>query len=265
MLSFARFGLTKTRGHMMRLITSRLLRALCGLAMLATLQARADTAYTADFSTATLDPGLHASMLKDGVWSPGVVMPWIVGTGNGYLLLAKTASLPGQPFADGPHVQTNVGVTGDFVATVTADSSYNGAGGAGFFMDSASGYTGISFGTNWLNDSAGDGYASNGFSTVGTALVTLQIKRVGDTLTKSYKLDGQSDFSLISSLTADTVPGWAIFDLTNYSDQPGAVMFNSFSVMPLSAVPDAQTWALLLAGLTLVGARAQSSRRGDRK
>ncbi|NGZ86008.1 PEP-CTERM sorting domain-containing protein [Duganella aceris] len=249
----------------MHLITSRLLKTLCGLAMLATFQARADTAYTADFSTAALDPGLAASMYKNGAWSPGVVMPWIVSTGSGYLLLAKTVSLPGQPFADGPHVQTQVGVTGDFVATVTADSSYNGAGGAGFFMDSAAGYTGISFGTSWLNDSAGDGYASNGFSAVSTALVTLQIKRVGDTLTKSYKLDGQSDFSLISSLTATTVPGWAIFDLTNYSDQPGAVMFNSFSVMPLAAVPEAETWAMLLLGLALVGARAQSSRRGDRK
>jgi hypothetical protein len=250
----------------MRLITSRLLRALCALAMLATLQARADTAYTADFSTAALDPGLGASMFKDGVWSPGVVLPWIVSTGNGYLLLAKTASLPGQPFADGPHVQTQVGTSGDFIATVTANSAYNSAGGAGFFMDTQAGYTGISFGTNWLNDSAGDGYASNGFSAESTLLLTLQIKRVGDTLTKSYKLDGQSGFTQISSLTADTVPGWAIFDLTNYSEQPGAVMFTSFSV---TAVPEPETWTMLLGGLALAGLQArrrrQSSRLGERK
>lgn len=255
----------------MRLITSRLLRALCGLAMLATLQARADTAYTADFSTVALDPHLGTNMLKNGVWSPGVVLPWIVGTGDGYLLLAKIATLPGQQFDDGPHVQTQFGTTGDFIATVTADSSYNGAGGAGFFMDSAYGYTGISFGTNWLNDAAGDGYASNGYSAVSTALVTLQIKRVGDTLTKSYKLDGQSGFTQISSLTANNVPGWAIFDLTNYSSQPGAVMFTSFNIQPLAAVPEPETWAMLLGGLALVGVQArrrklhQSSREDERK
>lgn len=235
----------------MRSITTRLGQALCGLALLTTLQAKAATDYTADFTTDALDPGLRVSMYKNGSWSPGAVLPWIVGSGDGYLLLAKTAALPGQPFPDGPHVQTTFGTVGDFVATVTANSAYNGAGGAGFFVDSQYGYTGISFGTSWLNDSAGDGYTPNGYHASATAQITLQIKRVGDTLTKSYKLDGQSDFTLISSLTdSATVPGWVIFDLTNYSDEPGAVMFTSFSV---TAVPEPETWAMLLGGLAMLG------------
>ncbi|TFW29081.1 PEP-CTERM sorting domain-containing protein [Duganella callida] len=198
-------------------------------------------------------------MFKNGSWSPGVVLPWIVQSGDGYLLLAKTASLPGQPFADGPHVQTNFGTVGDFVATVTTDSAYNGGGGAGFFMDSQSGYTGIGFGTNWVSDSAGDGYVANGYHASATSQLTLQIKRVGDTLTKSYKLAGQSDFTLISSLTdSATVPGWVIFDLTNYSDVPGAVMFTSFSI---AAVPEPQTWAMLAGGLAALGVLRRRQQR----
>lgn len=245
----------------MRLITSRWWRALGGLALLVSLQAKADTAYTADFSTAVLDPGLTASMFKDGSFSPGVVLPWILTSGDGYLLLAKTLSLPGQAFSDGPHVQTNFATYGDFVATVTADSTYNGAGGAGFFMDTATGYTGIGFGSNWLNDSAGGSYASNGFATSSTNLLTLQIKRVGTTLTKSYMLDGQSDFTLISSFTGASVAGWAIFDLTNYADQASAVKFTSFNIEPLAAVPEPATWAMLLGGLALVGVQARRRAR----
>lgn len=92
-------------------------------------------------------------------------------------------------------------------------------------------------------------------------MLTLQIKRVGTTLTKSYKLDGQSDFSLISSFTDNSVAGWAIFDLTNYADQASAVKFTSFNIEPLAAVPEPATWAMLLGGLALVGVQARRRAR----
>ncbi|WP_195763552.1 PEP-CTERM sorting domain-containing protein [Duganella guangzhouensis] len=247
----------------MRFATSRLGRALCGLLLLTALQAKANTTYVADFSTSTLDPNLQVHILKNGSWSPDVVLPWIVSTGDGYLALAKTFTLPGSIYPDGPHVQTNVGIAGDFIATVTADSSYNGAGGAGFFLDTPTGYTGISFGTNWLGDSAGDGFSSTGYSAVATPLITLQITRIGNTLTKAYKLDGQSGFTVISSLTDDSTTGWAWFDLTNYSDQTAAtaVLFTSFTVEQLAPVPEPQTWAMLAGGLVLLGALQRRQRR----
>lgn len=243
----------------MRHTFSSLGRAVCGIALLALAvsPAHADTAYVADFSSPTLDPALRIIQLQDGVFKPGVAGPWSVGTGSGALVLAKTFSPPGDPYPDGPHVGTKIAMTGDFVATVTADSTYNGAGGGGFFLNANGGYSGISFGTNWLNDSAGQGYESTGYSALATPLITLEIRRVGATLTKSYKLDGQSGFTQISSLTDASVIGNAWFDLTNYGGQPAAtaLLFTSFSVLPLAApVPEPETYAMLLAGLGLIGA-----------
>ena len=220
--------------------------------LLAAAQSRADTSYVADFSTPTLDPGLVSGMIKGGQFTPGVVLPWIVSTGTGTLVLAKTFTLPGNQYIDGPHINMTTGMTGDFIATATADSSYNGAGGGGFFMDSAYGYTGFSFGTNWLHDTAGINFASTGYAADVTPLVTLQIARHGDTLTKSYKLDGQSGFTVISALTNPGVAGWANFDMTNYGGDTAAtaVQFTSFSVQ---AVPEPASYAMLLGGLGLVG------------
>jgi hypothetical protein len=247
----------------MRFNSTRLLQALAGLVLLMSLQARAAD-YTADFNSTTLDPGSQVHSFEQGVWQPGVVAPWSLTTGNGYLSIAKSVSEAGNPYPDGPHVQTLVGIIGDFVATVTADSRGNGSGGAGFFFDSAYGFSGISFGTNWLGDSAGDGYLNSGFNTVSTPVVTLQIQRIGDTLTKSYQLDGQAGFTTFSTLSDANVPGWAWFDLTNYSDQLDAteVLFSNFSVVQLnvSAVPEPQAYAMLLAGLALVGVLSRRRR-----
>lgn len=238
----------------MHSMTTRLLHAICGLAMLATASVKADTSYTADFTSPTLDPGLRVSMLQEGVWTPGVFAPWSVGTGDGYLSLFKGPT-PGNSEQDGPHVQTNFGTTGDFIATVTTDSTFNGNNGAGFFLDINGGYTGISFGTGWLNDAAGNGFTANGYWTEATPLLTLQIKRAGSTLTKSYKLDGQSDFTIFSTLSSDLVLGTAIFDLTNYGHDvnPTGVLFNSFTITP---VPEPGTYAMLLMGLASVGLMA---------
>lgn len=242
----------------MRQTFSTLGRAVCGIALLALASSpvRADTAYVADFSTPTLDPALRVIQLQEGVFKPGVAGPWSVSTGSGALVLAKTVSPLGGPYPDGPHVGTKVAVTGDFVATVTADSTANGAGGGGFFLDINGGYTGMSFGVNWLNDSAGQGFDSTGYSAVATPLITLEIRRIGDTLTKSYKLDGQAGFTQVSSLTDSNVIGLAWFDLTNYGglEAATALSFTSFSVLPLAApVPEPETYAMLLAGLGLIG------------
>lgn len=238
---------------------SSLTRLFLACMLLATAQANADTSYIADFSTTTLDPGLVTGMWKGGDFSPGVVLPWIVSTGTGALVLAKTFTQPGNQYVDGPHVNSAATMSGDFIARTTVDSSYNGAGGGGFFMDSGYGYTGFSFGTNWLQDAAGDSFSSTGYFTSATPLVTLQIERHGDTLTKSYKLEGQSDFTVMSVLTAPGVAGWASFDMTDYGDDTAAtaIQFTSFSVQ---AVPEPSGYAMLLGGLVLVGWLARRRR-----
>lgn len=237
----------------MHLSTMRLKQALGSLMLLFALQAQASPTYTADFTTAGLDPQLTANMYKNGVWSAGVVLPWIVTTGDGYLTLAKVTPLPSALYADGPHINSDFSVAGDFIATVKVDSTFNSAGGAGFFVDTGAGYTGISIGYNWLSDSAGIGYSSNGFNTSAPTMVTLQMMRVGTTLTKSYKFDGQTNFTVFSTTTASNIAGEAWFDLTNYAENSAAVRFSAYSIEQLAPVPEPGSMAMLLIGLPLIG------------
>jgi len=215
---------------------------------LAFLAAQASGAnYTADFNSATLDTGLSAVTLGGGGLVSGVAAPWSIASGGGYLTIAK--SITNTPNNDVIGVDTNFAIAGSFVATVTVDWSGNTNGWGGFYMGSNAGASGFGFGTNGLWDSV-FGFPGGGDSGVApTPVMTFQISRTGNTLTKSYKRDGDSSFTVLSSLTGNMVLGNAYIELDNSSNiEPGtSLRFSNFSVQ--TPVPEPEEYSLLLAGL----------------
>jgi len=223
----------------------RLSSVLLSLGFLATQASGAN--YTADFNSATLDIGLSAVTLGGGGLTSGVAAPWSITSGGGYLTIAK--SMTNTPNDDVVGVDTNVAIAGSFVATVTVDWSRNANGWGGFYMGSSTGASGFGFGTNGLWDSV-FGFPGGGISGITpTSVMTFQISRTGDTLIKSYKLDGDASFTVLSSLSGNMVLGNAYLELDNSSNiEPGtSLRFSNFSIQ--TPVPEPAAYSLLLAGL----------------
>ena len=237
------------------------LKSLLFAALLASSYATASTTYVADFNGPSLDPGLALQTIKNRSSSapttvPGVSLPWIAGIDNGYLSLAKTFTLPGHGSDDIPMAYTTFATTGDFVATVTTDSSYDGAGYGGFFFYNNNGFTGLRVDTNAVSNEGVPIFNPAYVSTPTGAVVTLRIARHNDTLTSSYKPDGASDFIVLSSVTSSLVLGDAYFDMSVYSDQMYATAL-LFQHLTITQVPEPETFAMLLGGLAVIGRLAR--------
>jgi len=224
----------------------RISAALLSLAVVAAQASGAN--YTADFNSSTLDPNLDVVTINNGV-TPGANPPWTVTSGGGYLTIAK--GINPTPNDDLINVVTHFATPGDFVAQVTVDWSGNANGWGGYYLYSATGATGFGFGTNGLWDSAFGGFPGGGNSGVTpTSVMTFEIARSGNTLTKSYKLAGDANFTVLSTLTDNMVLGDAYLEMDNYSNIVPAtsLRFSDFSIQT-SAVPEPAAYALLLGGL----------------
>ncbi len=237
------------------------LKSLLFAALLASSYATAGTTYVADFNGPSLDPDLALQTIKNrsspaATVVPGVSLPWIAGIDSGYLSLAKTFTLPGHASDDIPMAYTTFATTGDFVATVTTDSSYDGAGYGGLFFYNNNGFTGIRVDTNAVSTDGLGIFNPAYVSTPAGAVVTLRIARHNDTLTRSYKPDGASNFIVLSSITNPLLLGDAYFDMSVYSNQMYATAL-LFQHLTITQVPEPQTFAMLLAGLAVIGRRTR--------
>ncbi len=179
-------------------------------------------------------------------WGQSVTSSQVVQTLTDTTLLA-------QP--DGTHYQFSSppGTSGDFVATV--DVSISGAIGAGFFAELGGGYAGLGFnvGDVGSNTSFSSGLTSNAFFSPQS--LVLEIARSGDVLTGAYSLDGGSIFTNVLSVSDSGVLGPVTFDLTSsdfskFGQNGDAVTFSNLAV---AAVPEPESYAMLLAGLGLLG------------
>jgi len=237
------------------------LKSLLFAAVLSSSYAAASTSYVADFNGPGLDPGLETHTIRDRS-SPtatevsGIELPWILGIDQNYLSLAKTFTLPGHTSDDIPLVLISFATTGDFVATVTTNSVYDGAGYGGFFFSNSNGFTGIRVDTNAVSNDGLDVFNPVHYSVPTGAIVTLRIMRQGDTLTTSFKPEGAPDFIQLTSFTSPIVLGDAYFDMSAYSNQVDATAL-LFQHLEITAVPEPEMLSMLLGGLAVLGWRSR--------
>ncbi len=236
-----------------------LLKAVLLAGGLASGSAQSNTSYVADFNGPGLDAGLQLETIHNisttGTLVPGVSLPWIVGSSGGYLSIAKTFTLPGQDSDDLPMVATSFATAGDFVATVVANSSYNGASpGAFFIFYNNHGFTGLRVTPDSANNDGLGNLTPDYHSFSATPTVTLRLERHGDTLVKSYKPDGAAGFIVTSSFTSPLLLGDAYFQMSNRSNGMDATAI-LFQHLTISAVPEPATFGMLLGGLAVLGWR----------
>ncbi len=240
----------------MTVMIARLCRVVCYLiACLATAtQASAET-WTADFNSAALGPNLFLNHSSD----------WTVTSGNGILEFSS----PGNAATlTGGNVFYSQFLSGDFTATVTVDvsQSYNEVGFLTF-----SGASGLN-----TNIDAWKGTSPTTLSNIGgydpitnsfppnlhglSPILTFQLSRTGNVISESYKVLTDSSFTFWHSFDAsfwDGVGGYVSLSARQF--QPAAtsadVKFSDFSVT--TPVPEPESYAMLLAGLGLLGFTAR--------
>jgi hypothetical protein len=190
---------------------------------------------------------------------------WSVSSGSGQLNIGVTpfgaSDLSTSSWNPGPHVIANDVLTGDFQASVNFDIGNLTSGLAYFTVYTQGGAVGLGL-SQGIVSSASNSFGLN-YSAPPITTGTLQLTRVGDTVTAAYEAIGANQFTNFYSVSDPTLAlGTTAFglamDVANQHPYPTSVIFSDFTVTSAdsaSTVPDGGTTAAML-GVGMIGLAA---------
>lgn len=234
--------------------------------VLALVCATSAHAYTGDFSTPAGPVSTGPINLEWGAFQSSPT-PYITASiGGGFLTIAKEASPVG--VASILWAIPSFTASGDFQMDVTVDVSgiTPGTAPTGGVSINFGGGSSVQYGLNSASVNGGfydfiDNVGVNN-SAPGSSVMNLRVVRIGNSVSEYYGTTG-GPLTMINSLTNNHLVGDATFFLSlNTGGVPtsdaASVAFSNFSV---TAVPEPQTYALMLFGLAAVASVARRRQR----